>query len=225
MTALLPVSLGGRRVRLFCKEEFSLDSLMKRYIILETFFGVAVVVAGLFLGGSVLPALGCCMIALAAQLSAYSEQYHGLVVGFGVFSLLLLGWQTVSVFLGIVSRSGFEGATSPLTVPLVLAVVLLTHSFLTLPLEDRQDVLILRRGIHRMVIFSAVSMLGVVLTYLLSFVLYYTALSALLDGDTLGDFHYLEGVVCLAMVFTSGRSVLRAFFGKEQLKTQEVSHD
>ncbi len=198
---------------------------MKRYIILETAFGVGVLVFGLFLGGSALPALGCCMIAFVAQLSAYSEKYHGLVVGFGIFSLLLLLWQAVTSFFGMVSLSGYEGATSSLWVPLVLAVVLLAHSFLTLPLEDRPDLVFLSRGIHRMVIFAAVAMAGIVLTYLLSYLLYSTVLSELMEqGNSIQDFHYLEGVLSLAMIFTSARGVFRAFFGKEQL-SQEVSHD
>ncbi len=198
---------------------------MKRYIILETAFGVGVLVLGLFLGGSALPALGCCMIALAAQLSAYSEKHHGLVVTFGILSLLLLLWQTVSALFGVVSRSGYEDATSSLWVPLVLALVLLAHSFLTLPLEDRSDLPHLSRGIHRIVIFSGVAMAGIVLTYLLSYLLYATVLSELMEqGNGIQDFHYLEGILSLAMIFTSARSVFRAFFGKEPL-SQEVSHD
>ncbi len=193
-----------------------LDRLLKRYVFIELFLGIAVIAAGFFFGGSILPAIGACMIGLAAQCAVCSDKHQWAVVCLGVFSLLALGGSGIQAFFHLTSLSRYEDSTSSLTVLLVLAVVILVQNFLALPVEDRFDLDVLRRGISRTVGFSGIGFLGIVLTYLLSYAFYGSAVSALLEGETVQDFHYLEGVFALAMVLTAAREVLRGFLGKER---------
>ena len=222
--SLLPVFGFRRRVRLLIKGGISLDSLMKRYVVAELLLGIAAVVVGLFLGGPTLPALGLCAVALAVQCSVFSHKYHGLVFALGLFSLLGLTVCGVASFLHIISLSGYEDRSSSLWVLFAVAVFLLIQRGLSLPLEDRKDLNLLRRGVSRMILFSALGFAGIVLTYLLSYLWYSVAVNALEQGSTMQDFHYLEGVVALAFVLTSARGVLRGFFGKEPL-TESIKED
>lgn len=191
--------------------------MLKRYVVIELLFGVAVVAAGFFFPGPILPVLGGCMIALAAQCCVYSDKHHWAVVAFGLLSLLVLTVSGGMAFFHFTSLSGYEDSTSPLSVLLVLAVVILGHSSMALPVEDRPDLGVLQRGISRMTAFAGIGFVSIVLTYLLSYALYGTALAALLEGETVQDFHYLEGIFALTMALTSGRALCRAFWGKEQL--------
>ncbi len=193
---------------------------MKRYIVIELIAGGIALAVGLLLGGPVLPALGVCTVALAAQMCVFSDKHHWAIVVFGLLALLGLAGSGLSSFLYLTSLSGYANDASPLTVLLVVAGFLLLQSFLLLPLEEREDLALLRRGISRTVLFSALGFAGIVLTYLLSYLLYGSALAALLEGTTVQDFHYLEGVLSLAFVLTSARGVLRGFFGKEPLTEQ-----
>ncbi len=223
----MPVSGLRGRVWLFYLGGIALDRVLKRYLIIELLLGVAVIAVGLLFGGSVLPALGVCMIALSAQCSVYSEKYHWAVVAFGLVSLVGLAVSGISSFFHLTSLSGYADSTSPLAVLLVLAVVILAQSFLVLPIEDRTDLAVLQRGIRRMIVYALVGFLGIVLTYLLSYVLFGSAIAAHLEGETVQDFHYLEGVLSLAMAFTGAREVFRAFWGKEPLTdgSQEENND
>lgn len=198
--------------------------MLKRYIIAELALGIVAVVVGLLLGGPMLPALGVCAVALAAQCAVFSDQYHGLVIAFGLFALLGLGICGIFSFLHVISLTGYADDSSPLSVLLAVAVFLLIQSGLSIPLEDRKDLHLLRRGISRMVLFSGLGFLGIVLTYLLSYLLYSVAVNALANGNTMQDFHYLEGIFSLAFVLTSARGVLRGFFGKESL-TESIEED
>lgn len=193
-----------------------LDRLLKRYVFIELFLGIAVIVAGFVFGGSILPALGACMIGLAAQCSVGWDKHTCAAVSLGLLSLLALMGSGIQSLFHITSLSRYGGSTSSLTVLLVLAVVILAQSFLVLPVEDRLDLDVLRRGISRTVGFSGIGFLGIILTYLLSYALYGSVVAAILEGETVQDFHYLEGVLSLAMVLTSGREVLRGFFEKER---------
>ncbi len=173
-------------------------------------------ILGLFFGGCTLPALGACMVGLSAQCSAKTDKHPRIAVALGVFSLLTLGGSGVSAFFSMVSLSRYEDSVSSLTILLILAVVILSQSFLALPVEDRPDLYFLRQGISRLAVFCLVGFVGIVLNYLLSYVLYDASLSAFLEGQSIPDFHFLEGVFSFAMVLTSARGVLRAFLkGKE----------
>ena len=190
----------------------TLDRLLKRYIFVEGFLGIAVMILGALFGGVVLPALGACMIGFAAQCFACSDKHPWAVISLGLISLLTLTGTGISAFVQLTSISRYEGSTSPLTVLLVLAVVILVQNFLALPLEDRSDLDLLRRGISRMVAFSGIGFVGIVLTYLLSYLLY----GLVLEGETVPDFHYLEGILALAMILTTARGVLLSFLKKKE---------
>lgn len=191
--------------------------MLKRYVMIELFLGIAVIAVGFVFGGSMLSALGTCMVALAAQCSVYSDKHHWAVIALGLISLFGLAVSGISSFFQLTSLSGYADSTSSLAVLLVLAVIILAQSFLSLPVEDRQDLDVLRRGISRMVAFAAIGFIGIVLTYVLSYVFYGSAVTALLEGEAMQDFHYLEGVLALAMVLTAARGVIRGFLGKERL--------
>ncbi len=222
----MPVSGFRGRVGSFFSYEggISLDRLLKRYVIIEFLLGVAVIALGFFFQGVMLFALGTCMIALAAQCSVYSEKHHWAVIALGLFSLLGLAASGLSSFFHMTSVSRYANDTSPLTVLLVLTVIILVQSFLLLPLEDRPDLDFLRRGVSRMAIFGLIGFAAIVLTYVLSYFLYGSLVSALVEGDGMmdlhyqeQDFHYLEGALALSMALTSVRGVLRSFLGRERL--------
>ena len=59
------------------------------------------------------------------------------------------------------------------------------------------------------------------MTYLLSYAIYGSAISNYLDGTVLQDFHFVEGVVTLAMILTSVREILRTYLGAKQLTEGE----
>lgn len=208
------------------KEDVVLDRLLRRYIWLELILGVAVFVFGILLGGPVLPALGACMIALAARSSVCAEKHHGAVIVLGIASLLMLVGNGVSSFFYMASLSGYSDKTSPLSVLFVLALIVLGQSFLKLPLEERKDLAPLCRGISLLTAFAVVGFIGIVLTYVLSYVLFDAAVAAHLEGETVQDFHYLEGVLSLAMSMTEARAVLRAYLGKEHfIHAQEETNE
>ncbi|MBO5248272.1 MAG: hypothetical protein J6B54_03125 [Clostridia bacterium] len=192
-----------------------MDRLLKRYVIVELLVGIAEIVIGLLLGGIMLPALGICTVALAAQCVGSSDKHSWVAVGLGLISLLSLTVSGVSSFLFMTSQTGYSHSTSPLTVLLVLAVMILLQGFLALPLEDRHDLGVLRRGISRTVVFMGIGFGGIVLNYLLSYLFFDFAVSAFSGGDAMQDFHYLEGVLALAMVLTCAREILREFFVKQ----------
>lgn len=198
--------------------------MLKRYIVAELLLGVAAVVIGLLLGGPILPALGVCTVALAAQCSAFSEKHYGVVIAFGLFALLGLTVSGISSFTHMIRLSGYADDSSPLTVLFAVAVFLLTQSALSIPLDDRTDLQLLRCGISRIVLFSGIAFAGIILTYLLSYLWYEIAMNALTEGNTIQDFHYLEGILSLAFVLTSARGVFRSFFGQEPL-TETVKED
>lgn len=193
-----------------------LNPLLRRYVILELIFGIAVMGLGLFFGGCTLTALGACMVGLSAQCSAKTDKFPWIAVTLGMISLLALAGSGVSAFVSMVSLSRYEDSTSPLTVLLVLSVVILVQSFLALPVEDRPDLSFLRQEISRLAVFCLVGFAGIVLNYVLSYVLYDASLSAFLEGQSLSDFHFLEGVFSLAVVLTSARGVLRAFLKEKE---------
>lgn len=176
-------------------------------------------ILGSVLGGVVLPALGACMIGFAAQCYARSDKHPWAVIGLALFSLLALTGSGISAFTLLTSLSRYADSTSPLTVLLVLSVMTLVQSFLALPLEDRTDLSFLRRGISQTTAFSAIGFGGIVLTYLLSFVLY----NSVTEGETVPDFHYLEGVLALAMVLTAVRGVLLSFLKKKEKIQDETA--
>ncbi len=213
----LPVSGSpGAGQVVLCRGGMVLDRVLKRYVLIEFFLGIAVILLGFLFGGSMLSALGACMIGLAAQCSVDSDKHVWVSVTLGLVSILTLVGSGIQAFFHLTSLSRYGDSTSSLTVLLVLAVVILVQNFLALPVEDRSDLEVLRRGISRTVGFSGIGFVGIVLTYLLSYVFYGSAVSALLEGKTVQDFHYLEGVLALAMVLTAGREVLREFLGKRQ---------
>ncbi len=167
---------------------------------------------GSLFGGVVLPALGACIIGLAAQCFTCSDKHLWAVISLGLISLLTLVGTGISAFVQLTSLSRYADSSSPLTVLLILAIIILVQNFFALPLEDRSDLDLLRRGISRMVAFSCIGFAGIVLTYLLSYLLY----GFVLEGETVQDFHYLEGILALAMVLTSARGVLLSFLKKKE---------
>lgn len=198
--------------------------MLKRCLLIELLAGIAVMIVGALLGGSVLPSLGACMIALAACCSVRARAKRiAFSVGLGVASLLILAVCAVGSFFDMTSLSGYANDTSPLSVLLVLSVVLLGQCFLNLPVEDEPELAFLHRGIRTLVIFSGAGFLGIVLTYLLSYAIYGSAISNYLDGTILQDFHFVEGVVTLAMILTSMREILRTYLGAKQL-TEESNN-
>lgn len=172
---------------------------------------------GALLGGSALLALGACMIALSARCSVHSGKHHWAVISLGIFALLILVAGGLTSFTHITSVSVYENSTSPLSVLFVLAVGLLVQCFLILPLEDDSRLAFLRKEITVLAVFSGISFVGIVLTYVLSYALYGSAMNEYLDGSFIPDFHYLEGAISLAIVLTGMRGVLRAYMGKEQI--------
>lgn len=214
-------------MKVVLKEGYVLDRLLRRYVWIELIFGILVLVLGIVLGGPILPALGGCMVALAAQCSVHSEKHHWAVIALGLISLLVLAMNGISSFLHLTSLSGYADDTSPLTVLFALAVILLGQSFLALPVEDRSDLAPLRRGISVLTAFAAIGFAGIILTYILSYVLFGSAVAAHLEGETVQDFHYLEGIFALAMTLTGARAVFRAYLGREHLtdRSQEENND
>lgn len=202
-----------------------MDRLLKRSLWVELLFGLAVIVFGVILGGPVLPAMGACMVALAAQCSAGTKKFQGGAVALGIVALAALVGSGLASFFHLTSLSRYSDDTSPLTVLFVLAVVVLGQSFLSLSVEDRPELTGLRRGIRLLTVFAVIGFIGVVLTYVLSYVLFDSALSSYAEGNAVQDFHYLEGVLSLAMSLTSARGVLRAFFGKDRMiESQEETN-
>lgn len=177
--------------------------------------------AGLLFGGCMLTVLGACMTALAARCATKGDNPSWGTVVLGIFSLLALAGSGASAFFSMVSISRYSDSTSSLTVLMVLAVVVLVQSFLALPVEDRADLYFLRRGISEIAVFCLVGFLAIVLNYLFSYVLYEASLAAFLEGETVPDFHFLEGVFSFAIMLTSARGVLCAFLKKESTQGSE----
>ncbi|MBO5222408.1 MAG: hypothetical protein J6C26_08845 [Clostridia bacterium] len=216
----------------FKKEGSVLDRLLSRYLWAELILGAIVIVVGLWMGGNSLFAVGACMMGFAAQCAAHARKNYTAAVGLGVLSVLVLTLGCVRAFTFLVSTSGYDKQSSPLSVLLVLAVIFLLHSFLGLPVEDREDLVMVRHGVKVLSVFSALMLGAIVLNYLLSYVFRDMFLTGLLDREEilasggipaaeLQDFHYLEGVVVLAVCMTAIRAVVRAFFGKEPLEEPE----
>ena len=215
------------------KEASVLDRLLKRYLWGELLLGILLVAASFFFNGVILLALGGCVMGFAAQCSAHSKGCMSAAVALGIVSLGVLVLSCVQSFFSVTSLSGYNTSASPLSVLLVLAALFLLQSFLSLPVEDRGDLDLLRRGIRVQTVFAALGLLGVFLNYLLSYFFLDSFLSNLLEQDkyysseggsapaALQDFHYIEGVIALALCITAIRSVVRAFMGKEPLSEAE----
>ena len=195
--------------------------MLKYYIWIQILLGLAAVVVGLLLGGPILPAVGVCSVALAAQCAVHADRHQWAAILLGLISILLLFASSVVSFLYMTSQTAYADSVSPLSALFALAVYLLIQCFLILPVEDRNDLDLLRRGITRMIAFAGIGFVGIVLTYVLSYFLYDAALAALELGETVQDFHYLEGVLALAMAFTSARAVFRGFWGREKMKASQ----
>ena len=188
---------------------------------------------GLFMGGQILFALGACMLGFSAQCSAHAKKGQLAAVLFGVFSLLLLAVGCFRSFGMMVSRTEYGDKTSSLTVLLVIAVLFLLHRFLLLPVEDHPEYGMLRHGMNVLSVFSAMGLAGIALNYVLSYAFTGLFFSNLEEWDRylsegtgsapveLQDFHYVEGLVALAMCITAVRAVVRAYFGEEPIEDAE----
>jgi hypothetical protein len=214
------------------EEGSGLDRLLKGYLWTEFLIGVAVIVCGFFLGGSILFAVGACTVGFAAQCAARAVKFRLAAVIFGVFSLAVLAVGCVNSFGLAVTTSGYDEGSSPLTVLLVLAVAVTVQSFALLPAEDRPDLSSVTHGVSVLRVFAVLGLLGVVLNYLISYLLmgslpshmdaldsYYAGTGSLPVG--IQDVHYVEGVVALAICLTAIRGVVRAFLGKDAVTETE----
>ena len=193
----------------------TLDRLLKRYFWIELFFGLAVIATGMFLGGTVLLALGGCMLALSVRCFAEGVRHGWGSAAFGVVTLLYLVWIGTVSFFDMTSLSRYADQTSPLAVLFVLALVLLGQIFLSLPTEDQPYLIRLRKEITTLTVFCGVGFVGILLIYLLAFLLFGSALSAMENGGSVPDFHYLEGILALSMALAGARSVLSVFLKKK----------
>ena len=217
-----------------CQKEGSvLDRMLKRYLIAEALLGLCVMGVGLFMGGQILFALGACMFGFSAQCAAHATKGQLAAVLFGVFSLLLLAVGCFRSFGMLVSLTEYSDKTSSLTVLLVIAVLFLLHRFLLLPVEDSPEYGMIRHGMNVLSVFSALGLAGIALNYFLSYAFTGLFLSNLEEWDRymtegagsapveLQDFHYVEGLVALALCITAVRAVVRAYFGEEPIAEPE----
>jgi len=199
----------------------------------ELLVGVGVVVCGFLMGGSILFAVGACIIGFSAQCAAHSSGCRLLAASFGVVSLLLLGAGCLQGFGLAVSTTGYEKSSSPLSVLLVLAVVFLFQCFAVLPAEDRTDLSMLTHGVRVLGVYAGMGLVGVVLNYVISYFVMGTLADKLNAAESyfntgtgslpaeVQDVHYVEGVVALAIGLTAIRGVIRAFVGKEPLQEEK----
>ena len=217
-----------------CQKEGSvLDQLLKRYLFAEALLGLCVMGLGLWMGGQILFALGACMFGFSAQCAAHARKFQIFAVLFGILSLAALAVGCFRSFGMMVSLTDYDIKTSSLTVLLALAVLFLIHCFLVLPVEERPEYAMIHHGMRVLTVFSVMGIAGVVLNYVLSYVftdLFLSNVNAwdqyLGDGTgsapvELQDFHYIEGLVALALCVTAIRAVVRAYFGEEPVEEQE----
>lgn len=218
-----------------------LNRILTRYLWIELALGIAQIVLGIALGGCFLPVLGACTLGLSAQCAARATRMQWASVALGVLSALVLAFTCFTSFLYAVSRSNYAQEGSSLLVFFLLAVIILIHSFMTLPLEDLHEVAFLRRGILSLAVFSGVAFFAIVLTYFLSYAIYDSSISILTAEEFLSnldagdsslsvqsatgpqDFHYVEGVFAAAIAATGARAVLRTFTGRDGSKKGCVS--
>ena len=164
----------------------------------ELLIGMAVLALGWWLGGPVLPALGAFCLALSAGCAASAKRRKVLAAVQGVLTLAVLGLTGVNAFFYTVALSRYYSKTSPLVTVLVAAACLLGQVFLTLPTEDRRELLPLRRALISSAVLCGGAFLGIVLTYLLAL-------------------HYAEGAVAVALALSGGRVIWKAFTGGETM--------
>lgn len=207
--------------------------MLKRYLWIELLLGTVLIVMSFFFDGVTLFALGGCAVGFAAQCSAYTGKFHAAAIALGIFSLGILVLSCVRSFFSVAATGGYNESGSSLWVPVVLAVLFLVHSFLGLPVEDRSDLEALRRGVRVQTVFCGIALVGILLNYVLSYLFRDVFLSNMQQAEdyfnlgvgsvpaALQDFHYIEGVIALALCFTAIRAVVRAFMGKEPLDESE----
>lgn len=230
MTRLSLGKDGRRCVR--AEEGSGLDRLLKGYMWAELLIGIAVIVCGFFLGGSILFAVGACTVGFAAQCASRAERFRVPAVIFGVLSLGMLAFGCVKAFGLAVTSTGYDDGSSPLTVLLVLALAVTVQSFALLPAEDRSGFSSVIHGIGTLRVFAILGLIGIVLNYLISYLLmgslpshmdvldsYYGGTGPLPVG--IQDVHYIEGVVALAICLTAIRGVVRAFLGNDAVTETE----
>ena len=233
MSAFFPSLFRSDGIAPCQKEGSFLDRMLKRYLVAEAFLGLCVMGLGLLMGGQILFALGACMLGFSAQCAAHTTKGQMAAVLFGILSLLLLAVGCLRSFGMMVSLTDYGTKTSSLSVLLVIAVLFLLHRFLALPVEDRPEYSMLRHGMNVLSVFSAMGLVGVALNYLLSYAFSGLFLSNLEEWDRyvnegvgsapveLQDFHYVEGLVALALCITAIRAVVRAYFGEEPVEEPE----
>jgi hypothetical protein len=112
-------------------------------------------------------------------------------------------------------------------------VLFLLHRFLLLPVEDRSEYGMIRHGMNTLSVFSVMGLAGIALNYLLSYAFSDLFLTNMEEWDRylndgggsvpveLQDFHYVEGLVALALCVTAIRAVVRAYFGEEPVEEPE----